>query len=201
MVRRLNRAESREQTRRRLLEAAALLFARRGYQSTSVDDVAEAAGYSKGAFYYNFESKDDLFDALVDEHIERLTTDLERALSDATTMEEKIAAVQKALVRKQRERIDPRLEFEVIATAVRDAKVRRRVADAYRRMRTAIASLIDKQFAEVGAKPPMEPEHLALTIMAGSQGLALIQAIDPEAVPPGIMPSILGLVLRSPAPE
>lgn len=200
-TRRLNRTESREQTRRRLLEAAALLFARNGYQSTSVDDVAEAAGYSKGAFYYNFSSKDDLFDALVDEHIERLTTDLEHALSDATTLDEKIAAVQKALARKQKERIDPRLEFEVLASAVRDSKVRRRVAGAYRRMRAAIAGLIEKEFAEVGAKPPMEPEHLALTIMAGSQGLALMQAIDPEAVPSGIMPSILALVLRSPSTD
>ncbi|MGH9198857.1 MAG: TetR/AcrR family transcriptional regulator [Acidimicrobiia bacterium] len=201
MAKRLNRAESREQTRQRILEAAADLFARNGYRSTSVDDVAEAAGYSKGAFYYNFDSKDDLFDALVDEHIEGLTTELEKALTDATTMEEKIAAVQRALVRKQRERIDPRLEFEVIASAVRDPKVRKRVAAAYRRMREAIAGLIEKEYAEVGAKPPMTPEHLALTIMAGSQGLALMQAIDPDAVPAGIMPSILGLVLRSPAPD
>jgi AcrR family transcriptional regulator len=58
---RLSRTESRAQTRNRLLEAARELFAKEGYAATSVERIAEAAGYSKGAVYSNFESKESIF--------------------------------------------------------------------------------------------------------------------------------------------
>lgn len=63
--RRLTRAESRERTRRQLLEAAADIFARRGYAAASVEEIAESAGFSVGAVYSNFANKDELFAALM----------------------------------------------------------------------------------------------------------------------------------------
>jgi AcrR family transcriptional regulator len=62
---RLSRDESQAQTRARLLEAARLLFGRDGYAATSVGRIAEHAGYSKGAAYANFQSKEDLFLAVL----------------------------------------------------------------------------------------------------------------------------------------
>src|SRR3954463_2660608 len=62
------RAEGRD-TRRELLEAGLAVFAERGYRDASVDEVAERAGYSKGALYWHFSSKDDLFYALLEERI------------------------------------------------------------------------------------------------------------------------------------
>src|SRR2546429_5041152 len=64
------RAEGRD-GREALLEAALQVFAERGYRDASVDEVAERAGYSKGALYWHFSSKDDLFFALVDERIDQ----------------------------------------------------------------------------------------------------------------------------------
>ncbi len=61
---RLTREQSRAQTRERLLASAAVVFAREGYGGASVDRIAEEAGYSKGALYSNFASKDDLFGAM-----------------------------------------------------------------------------------------------------------------------------------------
>src|ERR1700735_3321772 len=65
---RLTRQESRLETRTKLLESAAQLFAKGGYEGASVDLIAETAGYSKGAFYSNFESKEAIFLALLDAH-------------------------------------------------------------------------------------------------------------------------------------
>src|SRR5437879_13494384 len=67
---RLLREESRRQTRERLLEAAAIVFSRQGFDATSVDQVAEEAGFSKGAVYSNFASKEELFMVLLDRHLE-----------------------------------------------------------------------------------------------------------------------------------
>src|SRR5258706_6443215 len=58
---RLSRQQSRLQTRERLLEAATLVFSRRGFDAASVEEIAEEAGYSKGAVYSNFASKEELF--------------------------------------------------------------------------------------------------------------------------------------------
>lgn len=66
---RLTREESRQQTQARLLAAAREVFGREGYAGTSVDAVAEAAGFSKGAFYSNFDSKEALFLALLERHM------------------------------------------------------------------------------------------------------------------------------------
>src|SRR5580700_9892302 len=58
---RLTREDSRDQTTQRLLDAAQKLIAKKGLSATSVEDIAEAAGYTRGAFYSNFSSKGDLF--------------------------------------------------------------------------------------------------------------------------------------------
>ncbi len=196
MAQRLKRAESRELTRKKILEAAERLFARHGFDGTSVDDVAEAAGYSKGAVYYNFESKDELFEALVEQEIGGLVASLEGALADAHTIEEKLAAAQRVLTERERHKHGGRLEFEVLSHAMREPKLRRIVGKAYERMRTAIASLIEQQFAEAGVCPPMPAGDLAIAIIAGSLGHGLMQALDPDAVPPGLLPSVVALLLR-----
>lgn len=196
MTQRLTRAESRQQTRRRILQAAARLFAKNGFDATSVDDVAEAAGYSKGALYYNFASKDELFEALVEDEIAGMIAGLESALSGAHTIEDKLAAMQRTLTDQERHSGGQQLELEVITQALRDRKLRRTVGKAYTSMRDAIASLIDAQYAEAGATPPLPPEHLAIAIMAGSLGHGLMQALDPDAVPPGLLPSVVALLLR-----
>ena len=64
--RRLTRQESKELTRMRLIEAAETLFIRQGFDDTSVDEISELAGYSRGAFYSNFDDKDQVFLAVID---------------------------------------------------------------------------------------------------------------------------------------
>ncbi len=80
---RLSRVESQALTRIRLLEAAQDLFRREGYAATSVDRIAEAAGYSKGAFYSNFEGKEAIFLAVLDAQSQESLNPLMQAIDTA----------------------------------------------------------------------------------------------------------------------
>jgi AcrR family transcriptional regulator len=81
--RRLTRAESKARTRQQLLDAAAELVARRGVNATSVEEIAETAGYSIGAVYSNFSGKEELLVALLDEHLTAGAQELVRRLDQA----------------------------------------------------------------------------------------------------------------------
>ncbi len=83
MQERLNRQERKSQTRERLIDAAAVVFAQRGFEAASLDEVAAAAGYTKGAVYSNFASKTDLFIALIERRIEVQSAEHTRPLRRA----------------------------------------------------------------------------------------------------------------------
>ena len=90
---RLTRAQRRQQTRARLLDAAGQVFARRGFHAATVDEVAEAAGYTKGAVYSNFANKDELFLALLDQRLAAQLQQVE-ALYAIESSEELLAAMR-----------------------------------------------------------------------------------------------------------
>src|ERR1700684_4315001 len=68
-TRRLTRAEKQAETRARLIQAAASVFALRGFQAATVEEIAEEAGYSHGAVYSNFEGKEELFLAVFEQYM------------------------------------------------------------------------------------------------------------------------------------
>src|SRR4030088_3479843 len=79
----LTRREKQERTRASLLKAAAALFCRHGLEGTSVDQIAQAAGFTKGAFYANFKSKEELFLVMLDERFANELARIDQALSGA----------------------------------------------------------------------------------------------------------------------
>src|SRR5258708_25386212 len=81
--------EKTAQTRLRLLEAAAHVFAGRGYHAAAVDEVAEEAGYTVGALYSNFAGKQELFLAMLDEHFDQEMAAYKEISSQRATAEEK----------------------------------------------------------------------------------------------------------------
>jgi AcrR family transcriptional regulator len=90
---RLTREESQALTRERILQAAGDVVARDGYDGASVDRIADAAGYSKGAFYSNFSSKEDVLNSLLSTHAPRDVVDLTEALEGLEKPDEIIDAV------------------------------------------------------------------------------------------------------------
>ncbi len=85
---RLTREEKKALTRSRLLEAAEEVFLRRGFHRAGLEEVTEEAGFSTGAVYSNFESKDDLFLALLDERMERRVREFHEAAAKRETLED-----------------------------------------------------------------------------------------------------------------
>ena len=79
---RLTQAERREQTREQVLDAAARVFAKRGFHATSLDAIAEEAGFSRGAVYYNFADKEELFLELLDRRCAERAQDLREVFAD-----------------------------------------------------------------------------------------------------------------------
>src|SRR6476620_1122742 len=98
---RVTRAARREQTRDDLIAAADRLFIEGGFHATSLDQIAAAAGYTKGAVYSNFTSKEDLFFAVYERRVERLIPEVEQALIDAPGTAEGLMSVVSAHARRR----------------------------------------------------------------------------------------------------
>jgi AcrR family transcriptional regulator len=180
---RLTRAERRRQTRARLLDAAGQVFARRGFHAATVDEVAEAAGYTKGAVYSNFATKDELFLALLDQRLAAQLQQVE-ALYAIESSEELLAALR---ARTEQEFTAARdfgvLTVEFWLYAMRNPAALAELAKRYRQLRSRLAELITKRYARHETSPPMPPEHLAALAIATDAGLFLQFFAEPGAVP------------------
>ena len=180
---RLTRAERRQQTRARLLDAAGEVFARRGFHAATVDEVADAAGYTKGAVYSNFANKDELVLALLDERVAAQLEQIE-ALYAIESSEELRAAMRG---RTEQEFAAARdfgvLMAEFSLYAMRHPAAQAELAKRYRQLRGRLAELITERYARRQASPPMPPEHLAALVLATDAGLFLQYSAEPGALP------------------
>jgi AcrR family transcriptional regulator len=187
---------TRAQTRQQLLQAAGEVFAQRGYDRASLDDVAIAAGLTKGAVYSSFASKDDLFYALMRERIdERLALVTEAVERDATVREiaSDASSGMAQLMSSQR---DWHLLFiEFWARAVRDSDLHDELARERRSVRALIAQFLEARAAEAGVDLPAPAEQLAVVVLALSNGIAIEHLADPDTVDPSIFGVALNLLL------
>lgn len=173
---RLTREESRELTRGRLLDAAEEVFARRGFHGASVEEVAEEAGYSKGAVYSNFSGKEDLFFALLDRRTAQDPEQWER-VGGARDLSRDFAR------ELEEERAWNMLTLEFLLYAMREDGAREKLAEGQRVYRHRLAEFFEKMLREEGVEPPMSAEHLSWLVNALATGLAVQAYIDPEAYP------------------
>lgn len=95
-----------EERRKAILEAAARLFAERGYHETKMDDVAELAGLSKGAIYLYYPSKEELFCALMQEKVEQMVPPLREAIEASRSVEELVGNIVRTQLQQRQENVD-----------------------------------------------------------------------------------------------
>jgi AcrR family transcriptional regulator len=198
---RLTRAERRDQTRSDLLEAAARVFITRGFEGASIEAIAAEAGYTRGAFYSNFESKEQLFAELLQQRVYSVY----RAMAEAS-----VAGARPSLreTGEQLARIQGheqgrwlfRLWLELLAHAGRDEKFRAIAAGFWSANRQLIATGTQQAYADAGEKPPLPPEHLATAMIALDIGLALQHFVDPDAAPLELYPELFEALFRPLAP-
>jgi AcrR family transcriptional regulator len=183
---RLTRLERTAQTRRELLDAAQRRFFRDGYHRTTLDDIADEAGYTKGAVYSTFKSKGGLFLALFDEIVDLRVEGIRRLLAPHDGAEGKIAALaaQPADERNSRFLL---LAIEFWAQAAREPELRAGFAASYGRMRSKLAELA----------PPsgLDAQSWAIMTIALANGLSLERLIDPHSVPDDLMATVQRAIL------
>ena len=170
---RLTREESRLETRTRLLESAAQLFAKGGYEGASVDLIAESAGYSKGAFYSNFKSKEAIFLELLDVHKRREIDALAQLLAQDVPASELVSLIRNSESSRVSDFDFGLLSAEFQLQACRDKTFAKTYAKLHRTHVDTMAGLITKLFVKLDRTPPSEPRDLAEIIMALTTGLSL----------------------------
>ena len=190
--RRLTRAERKEDTRARLLASAARVFARRGFHAASVEEVAEDAGFSKGAVYSNFASKEDLFLAMVEARFRDRLTAIRAAVAEPGAPGEQARRSADSFIRTLAADPEwPPVFMEFWAYAQRDPSVRRRFAAQVGALRTAVAEILASRAAELGMELPLPAEQLATMTFAMATGFAMERQLDPGAVPDELFGTML----------
>jgi AcrR family transcriptional regulator len=194
---RLDRRAMKERTRERLLDAAAVVFARKGIEAASLDEVAEAAGYTKGAIYSNFASKTDLIAALMDRRITRQAAAAEVDF-EGVTLEQGLRALdERSRVEGEAERDWAILATEFFLHSMRDARAQALMAEQYERARSLTAAVLATKYAEAGVATPLPPRDLAIIIEAVGIGVTLQSLLDPESVPVELAAKGIELILST----
>jgi AcrR family transcriptional regulator len=180
-AKRVSRQERREQTRAELLAAARRAFLRDGFHATSLDAIAEDAGYTKGAFYSNFASKDDLLVAVLEGHFSARVEAYEKLIFSTDGIEDAYRAVARYWHdANEREPEWSRLVVELLAHASRNDRLRRTVNEIRERALDRIAGFIDRLAEQHGVRYALPAREIARGSGALNRGLAVEQLLDPS---------------------
>src|SRR5438270_12857920 len=175
---------TRDATRDKLFEAAARVFEEQGIGSASIEAIAAAAGFSRGAFYSNFNSKDDLIIAMLEDHVEQ---SIRRNL-DLLAVHKNLADFIEALKTMDRTRQDPLgrsplLHIEMILYVARAEKRRPELAKRLRARRKLVADIVETTLKNSGRNGVLNPTWTAAIVLALEDGFRLHRLIDPETTP------------------
>jgi len=180
-------------TRRALLDAAAAVFVRRGFAAASLDEIAEHAGFTRGAVHHHFSSKEELFLAVVAERDEELLA----GYGDVGWFgPERTADVDRWRTLHGDGRVDVGLRLELHAHALRSPGVRSSVAAVEDRAVAATAERLAERTGEAGLRWRVPVDHVAELLHVASRGLlerAVVAGDDLDAVAP-VMVTLLELI-------
>jgi len=179
VTRSLTRKEKQERTRSSLLRSAAKLICRKGIGEASVDEIASDAGYTKGAFYANFKSKEEMFLVMLDEAYAAELDRLEAHLPGDQHVEEVRQSAEDFMQFVRSDPEWPRLYFEFVVYAARNPDFREELATRNRAMRERIAEVIRRWTADLG-EPPFPFEDIAMMLFSLADGFLVQQLVEPD---------------------
>jgi AcrR family transcriptional regulator len=176
---RRNRAEKKAETRAAILAAARRVFVRRGFHAASLDEIAEEAGYTKGAVYSNFSGKDDLFLALLDEHYAQRAAAYEALILAHQDADSTFRAVARLMFDAyRRERAWWPLASDFSTHASRDPETRRRLRDTRERFLDVLARQIESVGERYGITFVLPAREIARGLGALIRGMVFDWSID-----------------------
>ena len=176
------RAERSARTRSELLAAAERRFFVHGYHGTTLDDIADEAGYTKGAVYSTFKSKAGLFLALFDQVTTRRLEDLRALLAPHDDDESRFRALAERPVDERNTQF-LLLAIEFWTHAARAPAVLEEFSARYRQFRAGLAELGPQD-------SPLGSDRWAIVTLALANGLALERLIDPAGVPGDLLAAV-----------
>jgi AcrR family transcriptional regulator len=175
---------TRDDTREKLFEAAARVFGEQGIGGASIETIAAAAGFTRGAFYSNFKSKDELIIAMLEDHVDQTV----RRNLDLLARHKNLADFIEALRTVDRSQQDPLarsplLHMEMILFVARAERRRPELAKRLRARRKLVTDIIETAARNNGRTPALDPAWLASITLAIDDGFRLHRLIDPETTP------------------
>src|SRR3981189_1529815 len=175
---------TRDDTCEKLFEAAARVFEEQGIGGAGIEGIAAAAGFTRGAFYSNFKSKDELIIAMLEDHLEQTV----RRNLELLARHQNLADFIEALKTMDRSRQDPLgrpplLHMEMILFVARAEKRRPELAKRLRAGRKLIADVIETTSKNSGNNGILNPAWVGAVVLALEDGFRLHRLIDPETTP------------------
>ena len=173
----------REETRAKLLEAATCVLARSGFERATLDEIVREAGFSKGAFYVHFESKDDLFWAMLEERISHQQEAFRRAVDYSKSMDYNVRMILSAVFGLLGDdALWGSLFMEFHAHAARNEKVRQRLGTMYERWRQLLVDILSVSRETGRMRTDADLELMATILVAAVEGSIIQSRLTPEAV-------------------
>jgi AcrR family transcriptional regulator len=194
---RLSRDDSREQTTQRLLDAAQKLIAKKGLEATSVENITAAAGYTRGAFYSNFSSKDDLFIELLRRDHQLAMVQLNSLRNSSLPVDDLQKGARDCYSQIYRDNESFMNWTEARLLAARDARFRTKLNTLMAEKRAQIADFTRYFYERVGVVPPLPPEQMAMGFMSMAEGVMLYMMSSPAEMTGPIAESVLTLFADS----
>ena len=196
------RHEQRQQTRARLVEAALNVFAEQGYDHATVDEISIAAGYSKGAYYFHFNSKEDIFLELISNWIEEQNRRLGALGQARGSLAVALVETLESLLRYEGREHWRLLLPEIWAQSHRNARVRETIQAAYERWIALLEGALEGSAEEGLISLAVRPAVAASLILAAHDGLALRSrlksATQGEPSSSQVVSALLSVILASP---
>jgi len=176
---------TRDDTREKLFEASARVFEEQGIGGASIEAIAAAAGFTRGAFYSNFKSKDELIIAMLEDHVEQSIGRIRDLLERHKNLADFIEAL-KTMGRSQQDPLgrSPLLHMEMILFVARAEKRRPELAKRLRARRKLVADIIETTAKNSGRTTILNPAWAGALVLALEDGFRLHRLIDPETTSP-----------------
>ena len=191
---RLTRSERRRLTREQLLISAREVFEQRGYADSSLEEIAERAGFTRKAVYSNFSGKAELLLEIVERRFQSHIDQVEAIIAEASAEQAAVDIGSVFSAYFSSERAWEQLFFEFCSVASRDEQIGDRFRARFRDAKSAITSLVEAEMERQGVALPMPPERFVNGIFALFSGISLEKLIDPEETDDAIFGEMLGLI-------
>lgn len=181
MKKRLTRQESRALTQEKLLQSAARIIARKGFAGASIEEIAENAGFSRGAFHSNYKSKDALFLELVEKQVKSLTASIHATLKVAQAPEETLKHLGDAYSYYSGADKDAFLLLtEAQLFALRNPRFGKKLNALFDGIYSDLIDAVNSFQQQLGIEDPEFAQRMVLIGFALSHGFALHNLMNPE---------------------